>query len=212
MSRMRLAWNASGARANGLPGSLRLAQPTPQGRRPGRAGPDRQGAEPVEALARAHELLHLVGLDPRAADRYAHEFSGGQRQRIGIACALALDRSSWSPTSRSLRSTSRFRRRSSPCLPIGERFNLTMLFITHDLRVTAQVCDAIAVMRQGEIVESGTIREIFGDPKHPHTRELIDAVPGRSWVVPTQLAKAGEPAASHSVAAPDAITAARAGR
>src|SRR6185312_15112144 len=97
-----------------------------------------------DALARAYSLLELVGLDRRAADRYPHEFSGGQRQRIGIARALALD----------------------PAIlvaDIRDRFNLAMLFITHDLRVAAQVCDFIAVMRDGEIVEHGETARVYAD-------------------------------------------------
>ena len=65
------------------------------------------------------------------------------------------------------------------------RFDLAMLFITHDLRVAAQVADRIAVMRRGEIVETGPTAAIFRDPQHPYTRELLDAVPGRGWSAPT---------------------------
>ena len=64
---------------------------------------------------------------------------------------------------------------------IRDRLHLSMLFITHDLRVAAQVCDTIAVMRAGEIVEYGTAADVFGAPKHPYTRELFAAVPGRGW-------------------------------
>ena len=64
---------------------------------------------------------------------------------------------------------------------IRDRFALTMLFITHDLRVAAQVCDTIAVMRQGEIVEQGATEDVFSRPCHSYTRELLDAVPGKLW-------------------------------
>jgi peptide/nickel transport system ATP-binding protein len=171
-------------------------------------GPIVQGAEPAEALARAHELLALVGLDPGAVDRYAHEFSGGQRQRIGIARALALDPEllvADEPVS--ALDVSVQAQVLALLAEIRDRFNLTMLFITHDLRVAAQVCDAIAVMRAGEIVESGPTREIFGNPRHPYTRELIDAVPGKAWVVPALPAEGGEAGRSPGEARADAISA-----
>ena len=66
-----------------------------------------------------------------------------------------------------------------------------MLFITHDLRVAAQVCDSIAVMRHGEIVEYGPTVEVFANPQHPYTRELLDAVPGKDWQIPISIS--GEP-------------------
>jgi len=145
----------------------------------------------AEAFARAHSLLELVGLDRRAAERYPHEFSGGQRQRIGIARALALEPAilvadepvsalDVSVQAQVLRLLS----------DIRDRFNLTMLFITHDLRVAAQVCDSIAVMRNGEIVEYGATASVYADPQHPYTRELLDAVPGRHWHAPVGAALA----------------------
>ncbi|MDH3662399.1 MAG: ABC transporter ATP-binding protein [Alphaproteobacteria bacterium] len=150
-------------------------------------GPLIQGVPAAEAEDRARELLEIVGLDERAYDRFPHEFSGGQRQRIGVARALAnnpqvliadepvsaLDVSIQAQILRLLDE-------------IRERLSLSMIFITHDLRVAAQVCDRIAVMRQGVVVETGPTAELFDDPKDAYTRELLAAVPGKDWL-PTKF-------------------------
>jgi peptide/nickel transport system ATP-binding protein len=144
-------------------------------------GPIVHGTPPAEAWQRALELLELVGLDPRAAVRYPHEFSGGERQRIGLARALALDPQvliADEPVSALDVSVQAQVLRLLG--DIRERLGVTVLFITHDLRVAAQVCDSIAVMRRGEIVEYGLTAEIFAAPRHPYTRELFAAVPGRA--------------------------------
>jgi peptide/nickel transport system ATP-binding protein len=143
-------------------------------------GPIAHGMPPAQAFARAAELISLVGLDPGAARRYPHEFSGGQRQRIGIARALALEPDvlvADEPVSALDVSV------QAQVLNLLEdlkvRLHLTMLFITHDLNVAAQVCDRIAVMREGELVEMKPTAELLARPEHPYTRALFAAVPGQ---------------------------------
>jgi peptide/nickel transport system ATP-binding protein len=136
-----------------------------------------------DARARTRELLRIVGLDEAAFDRFPHEFSGGQRQRIGVARALALEpKVLVADEPVSALDVSIQAQILTLLDEIRDRMALSMLFITHDLRVAAQVCDRLAVMRRGEVVETGPTAEIFANPRHPYTRELLDAAPGRSWV------------------------------
>ena len=148
-------------------------------------GPIIHGTEPGTARAEARAMLALVGLDPAAAQRYPHEFSGGQRQRIGIARALAMKPEilvADEPVS--ALDVSVQAQVLALLADIKARLHLSMLFVTHDLRVALQVCDRIAVMRAGQVVEVAPTAEIFFAPKHPYTRALFAAVPGARWQDP----------------------------
>ena len=135
-----------------------------------------------EALARARDLMELVRLDPGALDRYPHQFSGGQRQRICIARALAMEPQLLiADEAVSALDVSVQARVLALLDDIRRRLNLAMLFITHDLRVAAQVCDSVAVMQNGRVVEYGDTVSVFQAPQHDYTRALFAAAPGRDF-------------------------------
>ncbi|MFK3781205.1 ABC transporter ATP-binding protein [Agrobacterium sp. NPDC089420] len=142
-------------------------------------GPIIHGMPVAEANARARDLLVAVGLSPDAAMRYPREFSGGQRQRICIARALALEPElliadeavsalDVSVQAQVLELLSRMQ----------EQHGFGMIFITHDLRVASSICDLIAVMQRGKLVEIGEPSRLFGHPEHEYTERLLRAVPG----------------------------------
>ena len=123
-------------------------------------------------------LFHKVGLSSDQLDRYPHEFSGGQRQRICIARALALrPKLIVADESVSALDVSVQARVLALLKALKEEFGVAYLFISHDMAVVENISDRVAVMYLGQIVEMGTRGQIFGDPRHPYTRRLIEAVP-----------------------------------
>lgn len=131
-----------------------------------------------DAIERAKELLELCGIDSSSINKYPHEFSGGQRQRIGIARALSLN--------------PKFIIADEPIAALDvsiqaqilmlledliSKFDLTCLFISHDLSVVRYFCDRIGVMYLGSFVEIGSSEEIFETPSHPYTKALLSAIP-----------------------------------
>lgn len=132
----------------------------------------------LKRYAKVEELLLAVGLDPRLGDRFPHAFSGGQRQRIGIARALALEPAlliadeavsalDVSVQAQILNLLGRLRREK----------DLSYLFISHDMSVISQMCDRVAVMYLGRIIETGKIADVFARPLHPYTEALLEAIP-----------------------------------
>ncbi|MGE5158020.1 MAG: ABC transporter ATP-binding protein [Gemmatimonas sp.] len=145
-------------------------------------GPINFGTPHAQALAKARELLELVGLPADAASRYPHQFSGGQRQRIAIARALALDPDVLvADEAVSALDVSVQAQVLELLDEIQTRLGIALLFITHDLRVAAQICDDVVVMQSGRVVEQGPAAEVLTNPQQPYTKALLDAAPGRGW-------------------------------
>src|SRR5438067_4619433 len=146
-------------------------------------GPINYGMPRAEALAKARELLELVDLPPDAISRYPHQFSGGQRQRIAIARALALDPDVLvADEAVSALDVSVQAQVLELLDDIQTRLGIALLFITHDLRVAAQICDEVVVMQHGRVVEQGPAAQILAHPQAGYTRALPDGAPGRRWV------------------------------
>ena len=145
-------------------------------------GPMNFGATRVSAWQRAAELMTLVKLSPNAIRRYPHEFSGGQRQRICIARALAVGPEVLiADEAVSALDVSVQAQILKLLEEIQQRLQLTLVFITHDLRVAAQICNRVVVMQRGRIVEQGPISQVFQTPQHEYTRTLLASAPGRSF-------------------------------
>ncbi|ULJ72339.1 ABC transporter ATP-binding protein [Rhizobium gallicum] len=145
-------------------------------------GPIAHGVSLHEAKVKALRTLKLVGLDEGAYDRFPHEFSGGQRQRIGIARALMFDPLLLvADEAVSALDVSIQAQILQLLTKIQKETKVAMIFITHDLRVASQICDEVAVMYKGEIVEYGPPSQIFRAPYHDYTRKLVSAIPGSEW-------------------------------
>ncbi|GAA5543965.1 ABC transporter ATP-binding protein [Ochrobactrum soli] len=145
-------------------------------------GPVNYGVPYEEAVAEAKRLLKIVSLPEDALKRYPHQFSGGQRQRIAIARAVALRPDILvADEAVSALDVSVQAQVLDLLAELQKDTGIAIIFITHDLRVAAQICDEVLVMKRGEVVEQGEAANVLGSPSHDYTRALIEAAPGRFW-------------------------------
>ena len=131
-----------------------------------------------ELLQNVYDLIDIVGMTRQSLDRYPHEFSGGQRQRISIARALATrPRLLICDEPTSALDVSIQAQILNLLKDIQDELHLTMLFISHDLPVIRQMCDRIIVLKNGAVCETKDTEELFNNPKHEYTKELIRLMP-----------------------------------
>ncbi|MFC3615356.1 ABC transporter ATP-binding protein [Lutimaribacter marinistellae] len=150
--------------------------------------PMNYGISQEQATQSARDLMELVGLSGDALERYPHQFSGGQRQRICIARALAVEPEVLiADEAVSALDVSVQAQVLELLDDIRVRYNLAMLFITHDLRVAAQICDRLIVMQKGVVVEQGPTRRVYQDPQHAYTRLLLEAAPGQGMTFGAEI-------------------------
>ena len=147
----------------------------------------------TEIRERLEHLLKIVGMSPRSIDRYPHEFSGGQRQRIGIARALSVDPSLVicdEPIS--ALDVSIQAQIINLLKDLQDQLGLSYLFISHDLNVVGYLCNYVAVMYKGQIMEYAPADELFDNPRHPYTHLLLSAVPDPDKKDTTEVQFAGD--------------------
>jgi peptide/nickel transport system ATP-binding protein len=145
-------------------------------------GPVNYGVPYEEAVAEAKRLLKIVSLPEDSLKRYPHQFSGGQRQRIAIARAVALRPDILvADEAVSALDVSVQAQVLELLAELQRDTGIAIIFITHDLRVAAQICDEVLVMKRGQVVEQGNASDVLGKPSHEYTRSLIEAAPGRFW-------------------------------
>ena len=132
----------------------------------------------AERRAKVKEMMELVGLDPSYVDRFPHEFSGGQRQRIVIARALTTNpKLLFCDEAVSALDVSVRAQILNLLAHLQRDLKLTYMFVSHDLSVLEHICDRIAIMYLGKVVEIGTRKDIFENPQHPYTKALLSAIP-----------------------------------
>ncbi len=139
-----------------------------------------EGVEKEEARKKAADMLKLVGIDPGRMDEYPHQFSGGMKQRVMIAIGLALNPRILIADEPTTGLDFSMKKRIVDLMSeLIRKRNMSMLLITHDLEVAERMCDRIAVMYAGELLEIAPVKKILSEPKHPYTQDLLDSLPRR---------------------------------